>query len=183
MVDGASGAAYKFNGSSDRILMRPGSVVRSGDNYTFQFTIKAPSPGNYYTQYRMMWDEHYAFGEIAGCTINVKALPTPTPTPTQRPPASPTPEPQYNAHGKMWLYEPSGNPYDGCIPYYYDGPLVSHVLKASRGAAWKTESWDWDIGGPNGHYRMYYNDYSNDFNFDMNGGGVKGPVIFYRKLR
>jgi hypothetical protein len=107
MVDGASGAAYKFNGSSDRVLMAPGSVVRNGSDYTFQFTIRAPSPGVYYTQYRMFWDGHYAYGQIAGCTIDVKAMPTPTATPGQgpgtKPTLTPTPEPQYNAHGKMVL--------------------------------------------------------------------------------
>ncbi|AFC99408.1 hypothetical protein Mtc_0645 [Methanocella conradii HZ254] len=183
MVDGTSGAAYKFNGSSDRILMAPGSVVRSGNNYTFQFTIKAPSPGSYYTQYRMVWDGHYAFGQVAGCTINVKALPTPTPAPTQRPPASPTPtpEPQYNAHGKMTLLHINGFEYTGPIRYFYDGPLGKHFKKSSRGASSDNDPrWDWDIGGPNGHYRIY-NDvdgYSGELQFEMNNGGNKGKVVF-----
>ena len=72
MVDGTGGVAYKFNGSSDRILMAPTSVVRKGDQYTFNFKIKAPAAGSYYTQYRMMWDGNYVFGQIAACTINVK---------------------------------------------------------------------------------------------------------------
>ena len=190
MVGGTGGDAFKFNGSSDKILMTPGTVLRNGSDYTFIFKITAPRAGSYYTQYRMMWANHYVFGQIAGCTINVIAAVTPTPTPTANPPGpgKPTPTPtavpdQFNAHGKMWLYLTDGSPYDGCIPYYYDGPLVTHTLRASRGAAWKTDSWDWDIGGPNGHYRMYYDNYLNDFNFDMNGGGIIGPVIFYKNSR
>ena len=102
MVDGTSGDAFKFNGSSDKILMIPGSVIRNSSDYTFQFKITAPAPGDYYTQYRMMWADHYVFGQIAGCTINVKPVPTPTPNPSREP--TPTPGPmQYNAHGKMVL--------------------------------------------------------------------------------
>ena len=183
MVDGASGAAYKLNGSSDKILMTPGSVVRNGENYTFQFTIKAPSPGSYYTQYRMMWNGHYAFGQIAGCTINVKAAPTPTPAPTQRPPATPTPtpEPQYNAHGKMTLFLSDGFEYTGPIRYFYDGPLGNHFERSSRGASSDSDPrWDWDIGGPNGHYKIYndVNHYSGGLQFEMNNGGNKGKVVF-----
>jgi len=135
----------------------------------------------------MMWANHYVFGQIAGCAINVIAAATPTPTPTASPPGpGPQPTPtavpdQFNAHGKMWLYTGNNVAYDGCIPYYYDGPLVTHTLRASRGAAWKTDSWDWDIGGPNGYYRMYYDKYTSEFSFQMNNGGVKGPVIFYMK--
>jgi hypothetical protein len=190
MVDGASGAAYKFNGSSDRIRMAPGSVVRNGDNYTFQFTIKAPSAGSYYTQYRMMWEGHYAFGQIAGCTINVRTIPSPTPTaipgpgPGPNPTATPTPVPQNNAHGKMILKFTNGYPdYTGPIRYYYDGPLGRHFERSSRGASSDSDpTWDWDIGGPNGHYRIY-NDvdhYSGELQFDMNNGGNKGRVTFYK---
>lgn len=189
MVDGASGAAYKFNGSSDRILMTPGSVVRNGNNYTFQFTIKAPSAGSYYTQYRMTWEGHYAFGQIAGCTINVKTIPTPTPTatpgpgPGPNPTPTPTPIPQYNAHGKMTLIQRSGIEYTGPLRYYYDGPLGRHFERSSRGASSDSDpTWDWDIGGPNGHYSIY-NDvdhYSGGLQFDMNNGGNKGRVTFYQ---
>ena len=98
MVDGTGGVAYKFNGSSDRILMAPTSVVRKGDQYTFSFKIKAPAAGSYYTQYRMMWDGNYVFGQIAACTINVKNPPTPTPTPK---PPTVTPDP-YQAYLAYW---------------------------------------------------------------------------------
>jgi hypothetical protein len=190
MVDGASGAAYKFNGSSDRILMAPGSVVRNGTNYTFQFTIKAPTAGSYYTQYRMTWGGHYAFGQIAGCTINVRAAPTLTPTatpgpgPSKDPTPTPTIMPQYNAHGKMTLIQSDGEEYTGSIRYYYDGPLGKHFERSSRGASSDNDpTWDWDIGGPNGHYRIY-NDvdrYSGEKQFDMNNGGNKGKVIFRKQ--
>jgi len=185
MVDGASGAAYKFNGSSDRVLMAPGSVVRNGDKYTFQFRIRAPSAGNYYTQYRMMWDGHYAFGQIAGCSIDVKAVPTPTPTATPGPGPgehiTPTPPPpmQYNAHGKMTLIHINGFEYTGQIRFFYDGPLGKHFERSSRGASSDSDPrWDWDIGGPNGHYRIYndVDDYSGELTFDMNNGGNKGKL-------
>ncbi len=190
MVDGTSGDAFKFNGSSDKILMTPGSVIRNGSEYTFRFKITAPAPGNYYTQYRMMWAGHYVFGQIAGWNINVKPIPTPTPTPTavptNKPPVSPTPTPapQYNAHGKMTLiYARWSSRYKGQIRYYYDGPLGNHFERSSRGASSDNDpTWDWDIGGPNGHYRIY-NDvdhYSGGFQFDMNNGGSKGRVIFYK---
>lgn len=200
MVDGTAGDAYKFNGSSDKISMAPGTVIRNGSDYTFQFKITAPGEGSYYTQYRMMWANHYVFGQIAGCTINVKAQPTPTPTPT---PSSggtttsdtttPTPMPmQYNAHGRMILKYLNGAPdYTGILRYYYDGPLGNHFDRASRGASDDSYPyWDWDIGGPNGNYRIYndinnYKVYRNggffeDYPFDMNNGGNKGRVIFYK---
>lgn len=190
MVDGASGAAYKFNGSSDRILMAPDSVVRNGANYTFQFTIKAPSAGSYYTQYRMMWEGHYVFGQIASCTIDVKAAATPTPAaipgpgPGPNPTPTPTPEPQYNVHGKMVLKFYNGAPdYTGSLRYYYNGPLGRHFERSSRGASSDSNpTWDWDIGGPNGHYRIY-NDvdhYSGELQFEMNNGVNKGRVTFYK---
>jgi flagellin-like protein len=194
MVDGTSGDAYRFNGTSDRILMSPGSIVRNGNDYTFTFTIKAPAAGSYYTQYRMMWSNHYLFGQIAGHTITVKAVPTPTPTPTPTPgPTSnppgqvtptPTPATQYNAHGKMVLKFFNGYPdYMGQLRYYYDGPLGKHFERSSRGATDDSNpTWDWDIGGPNGNYNIY-NDvdhYSGGLQFDMNNGGNKGRVIFYK---
>lgn len=190
MVDGITGDAYKFNGSNDKITMAPGTVVRNGSNYTFQFQIKAPAPGSYYTQYRMTWNGHYAYGQIAGCTINVKALPTPTPTPTAtpnpigpKPTPTPTPLPQYNAHGKMTLKYYTGEEYRGPLRYYYDGPLGKHFERSSRGASDdNSPTWDWDIGGPNGHYRIYndVNGYSGGLEFDMNNGGNKGKVVFYK---
>jgi len=143
MVDGPQGDAYKFNGSSDRILMAPGSVVRNGNDYTFVFTIRAPVAGVYYTQYRMLWSSHYLFGQIAGHTITVMVVPTPTPTPTPVPTSgppgtvtpTPTPVAQYNAHGKMTLIFSSGYEYTGQIRYYYDGPLGQHFERSSRGAS------------------------------------------------
>ena len=178
MVDGNSGDAYRFNGISDRISMSPGTVVRSGDNYTFQFTIKAPASGSYYTQYRMVWDGHYAFGQIAGATIKVVDTPTIKPTPT--------PAPQYNAHGKMVLVYSDGSTFKGPLKYYYNGPLGNHFERSSRGASDDNNpNWDWDIGGPNGYY-IIYNDvdgYSGGLQFEMNNGGNKGRVTFGKYLR
>jgi hypothetical protein len=187
MVDGTNGAAYKFNGSSDRILMSPTSVVRKDDQYTFNFKIKAPAAGSYYLQYRMMWDGNYVFGQIAGCTITVKNPPTPTPTPN---PPAPTPDPYqaYLAYGKMYLNEPDGTQYRGIIPFYCDGndpynrKIYQQAPFSARGSSSSPDA-PWDIGGPNGHYRLYYYAYGNDFSFDMNNGGEKGPVIFYRTGR
>ena len=186
MVDGTSGAAYKFNGTSDRILMVPGTVVRNGSDYTFTFRIKAPAAGSYYTQYRMMWSNHYLFGQIAGHTINVKAVatPTPTPAPTNNPPASPTPTPvpHYNAHGKMILYSSYGQPYLGPIGFYYDGPLGNRLQRSSAGASDPSYPYsDWDIGGPVGHYRLYRDDCVNDFQFNMNGYMDVGTVSFRQR--
>jgi hypothetical protein len=175
MVDGKSGDAYMFNGSSDRILISPGIIVRNGESYTFRFMIKAPALGSYYTQYRMMWDEHYAFGQIAGANIDVKDKIKITTTPTSLL--------QYNAHGKMILRHKNGFEYKGSIRYFYDGPLGKHFERSSRGASSiKDPRWDWDIGGPNGHYRIY-NDvdgYAGGLEFDMNYGGSKGIIIFIK---
>jgi hypothetical protein len=173
MVDGKSGDAYKFNGSSDRILMSPGIIVRNGESYTFRFTVKAPAPGSYYTQYRMVWDGHYAFGQIAGANIDVKDKIKVTTTPT--------PLPQYNAHGKMILIKDDGWEYKGPIRYFYNGPLGKHFERSSRGSSpHNVFTWDWDIGGPNGLYSIY-NDidhYSGGLEFDMKNGGNKGRIVF-----
>jgi len=138
----------------------------------------------------MAWSGHYEFGQIAGCTIIVKATPTttPTPVPTNGPPGpgnpTPTPTPgqdQYNAYGKMTLIKKDGEEYKGSIRYFYNGPLGNHFERSSRGASDdKDPTWDWDIGGPNGHY-IIFNDvdgYSGGLQFDMNYGGKKGKVIF-----
>lgn len=168
MVGDTSGDAYLFNKTSDRIYMAPGSVVRSGNNYVFTFKITAPAPGTYQPEYRMVWENKAWFGETASCTIRVVS-----PTPTPRPPA-PTPDPYqaYIAWGTMRLIERNGNMYNGCIPFVYDGPLCKHYTRASYYERW-------DIGGPNGHYRIYSDRYSGGMGFDMNNGGNKGTVTFF----
>jgi hypothetical protein len=142
-----------------------------------------------------MWSNHYLFGQIAGCTINVKAVatPTPTPTPTSNPPkpVSPTPTavPHYNAHGKMVLYQSNGQPYLGPIGFNYDGPLGNGLQRSSAGASDPNYPYsDWDIGGPSGHYRIYKNGCKvlrggsevNDFQFDLNSYMDVGTVVFKR---
>lgn len=168
--------------------MTPGTIVRNGSDYTFTFTLKAPAAGSYYTQYRMMWSNHYLFGQIAGHTINVKAAPTPTPTPvpTNKPPEqvspTPTPVPHYNAHGKMIMYKNNGEPYLGPILFYYDGPLGNRLQRSSAGASNPDYPYsDWDIGGPVGHYRLYRDDCSNSFQFYMNSYMDVGTVTFRQR--
>jgi hypothetical protein len=78
--------------------------------------------------------------------------------------------------------------YLGPVRYYYDGPLGNHFERSSSGATIPQNSGhcDWDIGGPNGHYRIYNNKYkvgislANDYPFDMSNGGYKGQVVFYQ---
>jgi hypothetical protein len=84
----------------------------------------------------------------------------------------------------MTLKFSNGAPdYTGQIRYYYDGPLGRHFERSSRGSSSDDNpTWDWDIGGPNGHYRIY-NDvdgYTGEFQFEMNNGGNKGRVVFYK---
>ncbi len=79
----------------------------------------------------------------------------------------------------MTLIKSDGNEYRGPIKYYYDGPLGNHFERSSRGASSDDDSrWDWDIGGPNGHYRIYSDSYSGGLQFKMNNRGNKGKVIF-----
>jgi hypothetical protein len=166
--------------------MTPTSVVRKDDQYTFNFKIKAPAAGSYYLQYRMMWDGNYVFGQIAGCTITVKNPPTPTPTPN---PPAPTPDPYqaYLAYGKMYLTQPDGSYYCGIIPFYCDGidpynrPIYQKAPFSARGSSGHPDA-PWDIGGPNGHYTLYYNKYSNTYGLDMNNGGEK-PAVYFKKIR
>jgi hypothetical protein len=125
----------------------------------------------------MVWDGHYAFGQIAGATIKVVDTPITKPTPT--------PALQYNAHGKMTLKMSDGWEFKGPVRYYYDGPLGKHFERSSRGSNPDSSPiWDWDIGGPNGHYDIY-NDvdhYSGGLQFEMNNGGSKPRVIFRQLL-
>ncbi|MCD1294777.1 hypothetical protein CUJ83_07165 [Methanocella sp. CWC-04] len=165
MIGGLSGDAYKFNGSSDRIYMSPASIIRQGENYTFSFQITAPAPGTYTPGYRMLLKNGTLFGESATQTIHVIS---PTPTPP-----APTPDPYqaYIATGTMTLIQKNGQLHPGCISYVYDGPLCSHYSRASY-----YESWD--IGGPNGHYRIYKDQCIGELQFEMNYGGPKGSVTF-----
>jgi hypothetical protein len=78
--------------------------------------------------------------------------------------------------------------YLGPVRYYYDGPLGNHFERSSSGATVPPtpSHCDWDIGGPNGHYRIYNNNYkvgsnlANDYQFNMDNGGYKGQVVFYQ---
>jgi hypothetical protein len=84
----------------------------------------------------------------------------------------------------MTLIQKSGIEYKGPLRFYYDGPLGRHFERSSRGASDDSSpTWDWDIGGPNGHYKIY-NDvdyYLGGIEFEMNDGGNKGKVIFYQQ--
>jgi hypothetical protein len=172
IVGGKTGDAYYFNNTDTSIKMSPNSIIRSGNTTKFVFNIRAPGLGTYNLRYRMLLGNSTWFGIEANKTILV-ALSPPSPTPV---PPGPTTEPyvSYSATGTMTLVEHTGKMYTGCIPYYYDGPLCNHYSRASY--------YDiWDIGGPNGHYKVYNEAYYGQFEFDMNNGGSKGTISFIRK--
>ena len=49
-----------------------GTTVAPGKQYTFAFTMKAPTTtGTYSTGYQMVWEGHQWFGDLNSATINV----------------------------------------------------------------------------------------------------------------
>ena len=131
----------------------------------------------------MTGNEAGAFGEMARKSINVIPVPTPTPVPPPPPTPVPTPKPTpyvpYLAYGKFILYDTAGRQMTGGPwEWIYDGPLVSNYHRSSY---FSPSSWpysDWDIGGPNGQYRIYKTGCRGSGSFSMNNGGNKGTVVF-----
>jgi hypothetical protein len=180
--------AYRFA----RVTSFPiaiGTIIRKVETYTFKFNILAPAPGQYLPEFQMISNEAGGFGEIASKSIKVVPVPTPVPTPTPAPTPvptiAPTPAPTYPpymayvAYGKFILYDSSGKQLIGgpwC--WIYDGPLGLNNLRSSY---FSQPSWpypDWDIGGPNGQYRIYKEGCTGSGSFSMNNGGTKGTIIF-----
>ena len=67
----AGGSAAQFSGAS--IYMPPGTTVMPNEQYTFKFTMVAPSTtGSYTVKYRMKWENDQSFGNSAQKTVTVK---------------------------------------------------------------------------------------------------------------
>jgi hypothetical protein len=182
---GGSGRdAYRFT-QRTTFLLAPGSIVRRGDTFAFKFNMVAPTSGQYQPEFQMTGDEPGEFGEIARKSINVVSASTPAPVPTPVPTVAPTPEPTYPpyetyvAYGKFILYDFYGHRMiGGPWTWVYDGPFGPYNLRSSY---FSESSWpypDWDIGGPNGQYRVYKDGCTGSLSFNMNNGGEKGTVTF-----
>ncbi len=173
--DGNTGDAYRFSGWSSKAL-NEGSMVKPGGEYTFEFRITAPSPRDYDLKFRMVAKDGEWFGEQVGkgVKVNAKVVPTaqPTPEPTEKPYEA------YLASGNFRIIERNGYERTNCMCVWcYDGPLVRHNLRSSY--VKKDGYADWDIGGPNGDYHIYSDEYNGGASFGMNNGGNKGTVTFY----
>jgi len=190
-VGGDSRDAYRFAHVTS-FPAATGTIVRKGETYSFGFNIVAPAPGQYLPQFQMTGDEAGGFGEIADKSIRVVSAPTPVPTPTPaltpEPTIAPTPAPTYPpyvayvAYGKFKLIAKDGSQRWGGIGLWcYDGPTCYHNQRSS----YFNEPWcpypDWDIGGPNGHYKIYSDYYTGSDSFDMNNGGFRGTITLYEK--
>ena len=69
-LDDASGDAARFG--LVRIKIPAGTSVSPGSQYTFSFTMKAPSSaGSYTPKYRMVWDGHQWFGSRISKSVTV----------------------------------------------------------------------------------------------------------------
>jgi uncharacterized protein affecting Mg2+/Co2+ transport len=67
------GVAWEFGGA--RYYIPTGTSVAPGQQYTFTFTMTAPTtPGTYTPIYEMVWDGHEWFGAQASTTIQVTGL-------------------------------------------------------------------------------------------------------------
>ncbi|WP_424359642.1 hypothetical protein [Methanocella sp. MCL-LM] len=175
LPDGNTGDAHKFTGKTS-VPMSGITEVRPGGEYTFQFQIKAPGPGSYGLKFRMVAKDSIWFGEQAEKVVKVNAKSGPEPEPDE-------PEEDYQAYvasGNFRLIGTDGRERTNCMCVWcYDGPLVRHN---SRSSYVKKDGYaDWDIGGPNGQYRIYSDDYHGSMGFSMNNGGNKGTVTFRDK--
>lgn len=157
----------------------PGPGVLPGGSVTFTVTLTAPAtPGDYVVSYRMQGGGYGWFGDEARKHVRVEAAVTPTPGPTPEP-TSP-PYVAYDAYGKFIMIGRNGMQETGYLFLWcYDGPFGPHNQRSS----YLNEPWwphpDWDIGGPNGHYRVYSDYYDGSGTFEMNNGGTRGPFTFY----
>lgn len=177
LPDGNTGDAHKFTGKTSMPLSGI-TEVRPGGEYTFQFQIKAPGPGNYNLKFRMVAKDSIWFGEQAEKTVkvNAKSQPGPGPGPEE-------PEEDYQAYvasGNFRIIKGNGHERTNCMCVWcYDGPLVRNNIRSSYV---KNDGYaDWDIGGPNGNYHIYSNEYTGGSQFSMNNGGYKGTVTFFEK--
>ncbi|CAJ37572.1 hypothetical protein [Methanocella arvoryzae] len=173
MINGNTGDAYKFTGKTS-MPMSGVTEVRPGGEYTFQFQIKAPGPGDYSLKFRMIAEDSVWFGEQAEKSVKVNAKGQPGPGDEE-----PVEDYQaYVASGNFRIIKGNGNERTNCMCVWcYDGPLVRHNLRSSYV---KNDGYaDWDIGGPNGNYRIYSDEYIGGSQFDMCNGGYKGTVTFY----
>jgi hypothetical protein len=171
-VSGNSGDAYRFTGKSSMALTGVTEVKPNGE-YTFEFQIKAPGPGNYYLKFRMVAKDSIWFGEQAEKNVKVNARSQPAAP-------KPTPDEPYEAFvasGNFRIIGTDGRERTNCMcVWYYDGPLIRHNLRSS---SVKNDGYaDWDIGGPNGNYRIYSDEYIGVSQFSMNYGGYKGTIVF-----
>jgi hypothetical protein len=77
------------------------------------------------------------------------------------------------------LYDSSGRQLiGGPWGWAYDGPLGLNNLRSSY---FSEPSWphpDWDIGGPNGQYRIYKDGCIGSGSFNMGNGGIKDTIVF-----
>lgn len=153
----------------DREQIDNGAIVRPGDTHQFLVNVTPGYSGWYYFEYQMIREGQNWFGKSNRFMVTVDERPTITPTPG--PGATMDPYQAYTATGSMVLILHDGEYFNGCISYVYDGPICNHYSRASY--------YDkWDIGGPNGHYRIYKDGYIGEKQFDMNNGGNKGLVTF-----
>ncbi len=177
-VGGNGGDAYRFTGAVS-FAMDSETIVRKGQTYEFHFKMKAPAPGIYNPAFRMTKDWYGEFGEIASKSVQVLPVVTATPAPTPEP--TYPPYLGYVAYGKFVMIGPEGQKTGYLFRWCYDGPLTLHNQRSS----YLNEPWwpfsDWDIGGPNGYYRIYSDYYRGSMAFDMDYGGLKDTVIFYEK--
>lgn len=184
-IGGANREAYNLTKKTN-IAMLLGTIIRQNETYSFNFNIVASITGTYHPGFQMTSNEIGSFGEIATQTISVVDIATPTPTsvptlkPTIVPTAQPTPYNAYVAYGKFLLYGRDGTQQIGGPWYWiYDGPYGQNNLRSSY---FSDPSWpypDWDIGGPNGQYRIYKAGCTGSMSFSMNNGGFKGTVVFH----
>ncbi|MCD1294946.1 hypothetical protein CUJ83_08040 [Methanocella sp. CWC-04] len=71
-IDYATNDASKF--TATKLYIPAGKVILPGEQYTWSFTMKAPTQaGSYSVKFRMKWEGHDWFGSHANKTVSVKA--------------------------------------------------------------------------------------------------------------